>query len=466
MLTFTKANEKCNHIHFIGIGGISMSGLAEICLDAGYKVSGSDMKSSYTLDRLKNKGANIFINHDKKNVFGADMVVYTSAISENNPELLESVNNDITIVDRATFLGSIMQNYNDSIAVSGTHGKTTTTGMLASILYNSPINPTILLGGNMGCINGNIQIGDTKLLLTEACEYKSNFLKFHPSIEIILNIDKDHMDYFSSIEHIIDTFREFVQKLPVDGSLIINGDDENCMKLIDNLKCSCFTFGINKSCNYLAEDISIGQNTSSYVLNINNKVRKKVVLKSMGVHNIYNSLAAIATAHVYGLNIDYIVSKISEFDGTERRFEFKGITNNITIIDDYAHHPTAVKATLNSAREIKHNKLYCIFQPHTYTRTYELLNEFSEAFYNCDNVIITDIYAAREIDNGLVHSNHLVDKLKSNGVNANYIKNFDDIKKHILSNCTDGDIVITMGAGNIYEVGNKLMNSFKKGANI
>ncbi|WP_420806809.1 UDP-N-acetylmuramate--L-alanine ligase [Abyssisolibacter fermentans] len=456
-MTFTKPNTKLKHIHFIGIGGISMSGLAEICLNNGYIVSGSDMKSSLIIKKLEKKGARIYISHDRKNIEKADLVIYTSAIKDDNPELIEAKKRKIETVDRATFLGNLMKDYKQSISVSGTHGKTTTTGMLATILQDSNDDPTILLGGNLDSIGGNIKIGSNNVLLTEACEYKGNFLKFYPTIEVILNIDKDHMDYFTSIEHIIDTFKKFTDLIPINGTLVINGDDHNCKKLFEKFKCDFVTFGIDNTCNYSAKDIETNGNSISYMLTINNKIKRHVKLNVIGKHNVYNSLAAIASAHIYGLDLDYIISSISNFYGTERRFQYKGIVNNMTIIDDYGHHPTAIKATLSSTSKLNHNHLWCVFQPHTYSRTYELLDDFSNAFYDCDFVIITDIYAARENDTGIVHSKDLVEKLKANGINATYIQDFNDISSYILSNGSQNDIVITMGAGDIYEVGNKLI---------
>jgi len=457
MFQFNINDKKFSHIHFIGIGGISMSGLALILLDKGYKVSGSDMSSSNIIDYLSQKGAKIYIGHSSDNIKNCDLIVYTSAISNDNPEYIEAINRNIEVVDRATFLGQLMKEYTNSIAVAGTHGKTSTTGMISTMLNKSSLNPTILLGGELTNIGGNVKIGNNDLLITEACEYKGNFLKFYPTIGIILNIEEDHLDYFKDINHIINTFNDFGKLIPKDGYLIINEDDKYSSKISKDLTCNIVTFGIDNTCDYQAINIVFDDfGLPSYDLIFNNN-SYKVNLNVYGIHSIYNSLGAIAACNKAGLSIEKSIEFIKEFKGTNRRWEYKGSLNNVKIIDDYAHHPTAVKVNLSSAKKVSKGDIWVVFQPHTYTRTKALLNEFSNAFSDADKVIITDIYAAREKDSGDVHSIDLVNKLKENGKEAVYMKDFSDIAKYISENVADKDLVITMGAGDVYKIGDIIL---------
>ncbi|MBW4828022.1 MAG: UDP-N-acetylmuramate--L-alanine ligase [Clostridiaceae bacterium] len=454
-----------SHVHLIGIGGISMSGLAEILLKEGYTVSGSDMNSSLIIDKLKKQGANIYTNHKKENIQGADLVIYTDAISNDNPELLEAKKNGITTLDRGTFLGKLMKNYDKSIAVSGTHGKTTTTSMLATILNKSSLEPTILLGGELDEIGGNVKIGSKNLVLTEACEYKGNILKYQPTMAIILNMEEDHLDYFKNIDHIVDTFKEYANNLDEDGHLIINIDDENANKVIKDSRCNIVTFGINNKADYTAENISFtNEGYPKFVLNIKDKGTFPITLNVMGIHNVYNSLASIAAAHTYNVPIESIINSMQYYKGTHRRLETKGYINGIKIMDDYAHHPTEIKAALNALRKSTSQKLWCVFQPHTYSRTKLLLDQFSESFYEADKVIIADIYASREKDTGIIHSTSLVNSLKERNVEAIYLKSFEEIKNYLFDNMEDGDVLVTMGAGNIYKLGELMLKESKKEA--
>lgn len=467
MFEFSINNKKYSNVHFIGIGGISMSGLAEILINQGYNVSGSDAKDSSIIKRLKNLGAQIYINHKAENVEGSDLVIYTDAISQDNEELKKSIELNLPVIDRATFLGALMKNFNNSIAVSGTHGKTTTTSMLSTILNRSHLNPTILLGGELDEIGGNVKLGSDDFILTEACEYKGNILKYFPSMAIILNIDEDHLDYFKSLAHIQDTFIQYAKNLADNSNLIINLDDPNSKKVIDNTSAIVTTFGIESDADYKAENITFSkEGFPSYTLNYKNKEFYNINLSVMGIHNIYNSLASIIAARNIGLNMDLIQKNILSYTGVHRRLEFKGFYNGVKILDDYAHHPTEIKASLNALKMSTRGNIYCIFQPHTFTRTKLLLKNFSEAFDDADKIIITDIYAAREKDNGVVHSKDLSNALTNRGLDAIYIKTFEDIKSYLIENTKENDIVITMGAGNIYSVGEAILKGTKEKAAV
>ncbi|NMB28149.1 MAG: UDP-N-acetylmuramate--L-alanine ligase [Tissierellia bacterium] len=465
MFTFCIDDHEYSHIHFIGIGGISMSGIAEILLTEGYEISGSDTNNSHIIERLKTLGANIYINHNKDNISDADLVVYTDAIAMDNEELMEAINNNVLTVDRATFLGALMNNYENSIAVSGTHGKTTTTSMIATILNRSILNPTILLGGQLDTIGGHVKLGTKKHLLTEACEYRGNILKYYPTIAIILNMEEDHLDYFENIDHIVNTFVDYGKNIQDKGYLIINADDINAKKVIKGTKANTITFGINNYADFSADNISFtSEGCPTFMLNIKGKSLYPVKLNVMGVHNVYNALASIAATHILGIPIETILNSIEEYKGTHRRLEVKGIINGIKIIDDYAHHPTEIKASLKALKSSTKNHIWCIFQPHTYTRTKLLLRDFGEAFSEADKVIVPDIYAAREKDNGMIHSTNLVDALIKNGVDAKYMSSFENIGNYLLEHAEKGDIVVTMGAGNVYTIGEAMLENKKKEA--
>ncbi len=460
MFEFQIKDKKYSKVHFIGIGGISMSGLAKILLTEGYSVSGSDSKDSKVIEGLKELGAIIYKNHSADNIKDSDLVIYTDAISDDNEELLKAKSLNISLIDRATFLGALMKNYENSIAVSGTHGKTTTTSILSTILNRSTLNPTILLGGQLDEIGGNIKIGSKKHLITEACEYKGNILKYFPTIAIILNMDEDHLDYFTDMEHILETFIQYAKNLEEDSYLLINKDDPGSQRVIDNTKAKVISFGINSDCDYRAKDITFSkEGFSSFNLLINNEKSYPITLNVMGLHNLYNSLGAIAAAHISGLSIEETIKNISHYKGVQRRLELKGLYNKVKIMDDYAHHPTEIKSTLEALRNSTDGNIYCVFQPHTFTRTQILLNNFANSFSNANKVIITDIYAAREKDNGVIHSRDLAKAIKD--TDAIYLESFEEIESYLIDNIKDDDLVVTMGAGNIHLVGESILEKLK-----
>ncbi|QSX07014.1 UDP-N-acetylmuramate--L-alanine ligase [Sedimentibacter sp. zth1] len=447
-------NKGIKHIYFIGIGGISMSGLAEFMLQNDIQVSGSDRKNSNIIEKLKENGAKIYIGENENNItHDIDLIVYTSAISEDNPEYVKAKILRIKMMNRAEFLGRIMKEHKNSIGVSGTHGKTTTTGMLSQIFVNTDLDPTIFLGGELSVIDGNIRIGQKNLLLTEACEYKRNFLNFNPTMEIILNIDEDHLDYYKDIKDIESAFVEFGHKLPTDGLIVVNEKNKDLFK---NMKCRVKTFGLSKKSDIHADNISYLPYPKFTVV-YDNKDLCEIELSVFGEHNILNSLSAIAIALDLGIDIYTIKKGLKDFRGTKRRYELKGHKDGVAIIDEYAHHPEAIRATLTSAKKCTNGKVITIFQPHTYTRTKALFEDFAKVFALTDYVIITDIYAAREKDTGLVHSRDLVERIKEYNKNAFYEKNFDDVAALALKFAKHGDIIITMGAGNVNEIDDILL---------
>lgn len=447
------------HVHFIGIGGISMSGLADILFDKGFTISGSDSKKSALTDNLAAKGIIINIGQTADNITDdIDLVVYTAAVHEDNEEFKAALAKNIPMISRAVLLGEIMTNYDVAIGVSGTHGKTTTTSMLTEILVDAELDPTVSVGGILPSIGGNLRLGKSGNFLTEACEYTNSFLSFFPTIEIILNIEEDHMDFFKDINDIRNSFTKYVNLLPEKGLLVINNDIDNASEIYKDAKCPVVSFGSTDSADYTAHNISYNETgCCSYTLVKNGEELGKITLGVPGLHNVYNSLAAIAV----GLHLDASLASIKrallKFNGTNRRFEKKGELNGFTIIDDYAHHPAEISATLNSAKNYPHNKLTVVFQPHTYTRTKAFLSEFAEALSHADFVILAEIYAARETDTLGISSDDIRKLIEEKGTECIYAPDFEQIKKLILDRSVPGDLVITMGAGNIVEIGEALL---------
>lgn len=451
--------EKPIHIHFIGIGGISMSGLAEILLKEGFTVSGSDNKASALTEQLEKNGAKIFIGQRAANITkDIQLVVYTAAIHPDNAEWKAANDAGIPMLTRAQFLGQLMDNYARSIAVSGTHGKTTTTSMISHILLEAKTDPTISVGGMLAAIGGNIRVGGSDVFLTEACEYTNSFLNFHPKYSIILNIEEDHMDFFKDINDIRNSFHKFAQNTAADGVLILNAAIEHPEEIIADLKERVVTFGLTEEADYSASDITYNEAACpSFTFLVRGQAAGHVTLNVPGRHNIANALAAIAFATEAGIDTDTIIRGLQAFGGTARRFEYKGKLGGITIIDDYAHHPTEIAATLKAAQHYPHNQVWCVFQPHTYTRTKAFFHEFAEALSHTDHLVLADIYAARETDTLGVSSADLAEEARKLGTDAHYLPSFEEIEAFLKENCKSGDLLITMGAGDVVKIGEDLL---------
>ncbi len=447
------------HIYFCGIGGISMSGLAEILLDRGFQVSGSDMKESPLTDMLSEKGAVVHIGQRASNVTAdIDCIVYTSAIHPDNPEFIKASELGLASLTRAELLGQLMLNYECPIAVSGTHGKTTTTSMVSDILMAAHADPTISVGGILETIGGNIRVGNSPYFVTEACEYTNSFLSFFPKISIILNVEEDHMDFFHNLQEIRDSFRTFAGLLPEDGVLIINGDIAHYEELCKDLPCKVITFGKTPSCDYYPTDITYNKlGHISAMVHTHSGDTFALELSVPGEHNLANALAAMALADYLGIDRTVALSALKVFKGSKRRFEYKGSLGSIDIIDDYAHHPTEITATLSAAQNFPHGRVWCVFQPHTFTRTKAFMEEFAKALSLADEIILADIYPARETDNLGISSRDLQAQIQKLGKNAHYFSSFDAIENFLLENLIHNDMVITMGAGDIVKVGENLL---------
>lgn len=444
-------------VHFIGIGGISMSGLAEVLLNAGFSVSGSDSHESELTEKLIKDGIQIVYGQKRGNIADdVDVVVYTAAVHADNPEYMEAAERNIPMLTRAELLGEIMANYKTAIAVSGTHGKTTTTSMLSEILIEAEQDPTISVGGILPSIGGNIRIGKSDCFVTEACEYTNSFLSFYPTMEIILNIRADHLDFFKDIDDIRHSFRLFAERLDENGTLIINSDIEQVNQITDGLKCRIVTFG--GSGDYHAENISYDyMGRAEFTLCFGSEELFTVRLNVPGEHNVTDAVAASAAALLCGVSPESVKRGLEVYRGVNRRFEKKGEIGGLVIIDDYAHHPDEIRATLTAAKKTDASKVWCVFQPHTYTRTKALMQEFADALCLADEVILAKIYPARETDNLGISSADLASEIEKRGKKAVYFESFDEIENFILQNCVQDEMLITMGAGDIVKVGENLL---------
>ena len=448
------------HIHLIGIGGVSMSGIAEILHSWGFVVTGSDASSSEVTDKLIRNHISVVIGHDLENVAKANLVVYSAAIKKDDPELVKAKELNIPIIERGTFLGLLTKAFKNTICVSGTHGKTTTTSMISLCFLEAAKDPSIQVGAYLKQLDGNYRVGNSEYFIIEACEYVESYLKLFPRTEVILNIDNDHLDYFGTLDNIVKSFGNYVKLIPENGLLVINWDDPNCKQIAKNTTAKVLSYGIkSENANFVARNITFNNNGfPTFDVYYNNNFYKTISLSIPGKHNVMNALACIAVCFQYGLEKEDIKNALFKYTGAHRRFEYKGSFNNINVYDDYGHHPTEILATANALKQKKYNQSWVIFQPHTYSRTKNLLNEFANVLTNFDNIIVTDIYAARETNTYNISSKDLVDKINNNGYTAKYISDFNEIVKYIKANAKPNDIVLTLGAGTVTNIGPMLVD--------
>ena len=448
------------HVHFIGIGGISMSGLAEILLGAGFTISGSDRAESDLTKHLQSIGATVNYPQMASNITNdIDLIVYTAAIHEDNPEFAAAKASGKPMLTRAQLLGEIMENYSRSIAVAGTHGKTTTTSMVSQILLETTDDPTISVGGILDAIGSNVHVGNSDVFITEACEYTNSYHSFFPKYNIILNVEADHLDFFKNLDNVRASFKKFAGNTSDEGILIINKEIDNVDYFTDGLKCRVITYSLNNDADIYPSDISYNEKGfASFTPVFNGKALGKVSLNVPGLHNISNALAAIALTVEMGISYDHIIEGLKKFGGAHRRFELKGSFKGATVIDDYAHHPTEISASLNAAANYPHNRVIVCFQPHTYTRTLSFLDDFAAALSKADIVLLADIYAAREPDIYGVSSKDIADRIEKLGTEVHYLGSFDACEKYLEKNLLNNDLLITMGAGDVYLVGEHLLN--------
>lgn len=449
--------DKAKRIHFVGIGGSGMCSMAEIMLSMGFELTGSDIYESDTLDRIKEHGIPVSIGHKRENVGDADLVVYSAAVQSNNPELIEARERHIPLMERAVLLGILTQKYKMPIAVSGTHGKTTTTAMLTQILVTAGYDPSAVIGGKLSFIGGNGRVGKSDIMVCEACEYVDTFLQLSHSISIVLNIDADHLDYFGSLKNIQKSFNKFISK--TNDVVFIDGDDRNIDVAINGVEKKIITFGMDKSNDYHADNIVDGKGIGKTFSLISNNLKiADISLKIPGMHNVYNALAAASVAHYLGVNPQDISKALGEFSGVHRRFEVIGDVNGITVIDDFAHHPTEIKAVLTAAKGMNFKRVITAFQPHTYSRTYMLIDDFAEALSIADKAIISEILAVRETNIYDIYAEDLCKKIK----NSNYLKTFEEISDFIVDYTKPGDLILTMGGGNVYKCADMIIDRLRK----
>ena len=443
--------EGIKSIHFIGIGGSGMFPMATILYKKGYKISGSDNYESDTLEKVRKMGIKVFTEHKAGNVKGCDLVAYSAAIKESNPELVQAKNDDIPIVERSELLGIISSEYSHSIAVSGTHGKTSTTSMLTSVLKDSNKNPTSIVGGTMLGIGSNSTIGESDIFVCEACEYVNSFLHLNPRISIILNVDADHLDFFGTFENVKKSFSEFANK--TKELIIVNGDDPNAVECVKSAGAKKIYYGISEKNNYYARNISFSKNQTPYFELIkDNKKIADISLSIPGKHNVYNAMAAFIACFETGVEIEDIVKFLKNFKGVHRRFEILGKFGDIVVADDFAHHPTEIKATLASAKSMGFKRVWAVFQPHTYSRTFMFLDDFAEALSIADKVVLSEILPVRETNVYNIYSEDLAEKIDGSVC----FKTFEEITDYIANKAKEGDLVLTMGGGNVYKCANMI----------
>lgn len=455
-------------IHMIGIGGISMSGIAVMLKKSGFDVTGSDSMGSDMVKMLEDENIPVFIGSNPELVHTADIVVYTAAINKStDKEYLEAIKLGKPAYERAPFLGKLLKRYEKPICIAGMHGKTTTTSMVASALQTAGANPTVLVGSRLKELNNlNYTIGDNKYFVLESCEYVDSFLNFPGDTSVILNIEEDHLDYFKDLEDILDSFAKFIGLIHENGNLVVNADNENVLTVLEKTKnvikerninvCTYSTS--NSNCNVYAQNIKLNTN-KCYEFDVcyDSKPIVHISLNAPGIHNVSNALATVAVAIMNNLDISLVKSGLEEFTGASRRFEYKKtIGENVNVYDDYAHHPTEIITTLSTAKEKSTGRVIAVFEPHTYSRTITLFDKFANAFYDADIVLLADIYAAREKDDGTVSSDMLAEALVKNGVNAKNLHTLEKIAKYIHEIIMPNDIVLTIGAGTITKLSNLL----------
>lgn len=442
---------KC--IHFVGIGGIGMSGIAEVLVNLGYNVGGSDVQPSDTTARLQKIGAKVIIGHAAENIGNADVVVTSTAVKENNPEVMEAHRRNIPVIPRAEMLAELLK-MKFSVAVSGSHGKTTTTSMISTILAEGDLDPTMVIGGKLASIGSNARLGDGEIIVAEADESDGSFLKLSPTIAVITNIDREHLDYYPDIAEIKEAFLKFANIVPFYGCTVVCVDNAHVREILPSIKRRMITYGIETPADYSALDIKFKKRKTCYTLVCKGEKQGTVELMVPGLFNVYNSLAAIAVARELNLDFATIKEGLKSFSGVQRRMEIKGRVGDITVVDDYGHHPTEIKATLAAMRQIWKDRLIVIFQPHRFTRTKALFEEFTKAFDEVDILIMNDIYPASEEPIAGINSAVLCEAIRKAGkTHVEYIPKTEDIIEYLLKTVQEKDTVATIGAGSIYKIG-------------
>ncbi|HLA47800.1 MAG: UDP-N-acetylmuramate--L-alanine ligase [Nitrospinae bacterium RIFCSPLOWO2_12_39_16] len=450
---------KTRHIHFVGIGGSGMSGIAEVLLNLGYKVSGSDLSQSEAVKRLTGIGAAVFMGHKASNVNGAEVVVVSSAVSPDNEEVVVAKKKLIPVIPRAEMLAELMR-LKYSIAVAGAHGKTTTTSMVSSVLYAGGLDPTVVIGGRVNSIGSGAKLGQGDFLVAEADESDGSFLKLTPTIAVVTTIDAEHLDHYGDMEEIKKAFLKFINKVPFYGSSVLCLDQEHIQSIIPHVEKRFITYGFSSQAEYNAGNIKFSGRTTMFTALRRQKILGEIKLNIPGMHNIYNSMAAIAVGLELDMDFGSIKRGLEEFSGVQRRFQVKGEADGVMVVDDYGHHPAEIKATLKAARDgWKDKRLITVFQPHRYTRTRDLLKDFYTAFYDSDSLIITDIYPAGEKPIDGINAKLIYEGVRGHGHrDVVFIGDKEEIAPYLSKKVKEGDIVITLGAGDVWKIGEEFLH--------
>ncbi len=452
--------KKNKHIHFVGIGGIGMSGIAELLLNLGYKVSGSDLHSSAITRNLEQLGGMVYAGHEAEHIEGAEVVVTSSAISTDNPEVTAARERNIPVIQRAEMLAELMRMKKYGIAVAGSHGKTSTTSMVSWMLAGAGLDPTIVVGGKVDSLGGNAKLGMGEFLVAEADESDGSFLKLAPVLEIVTNIDFEHLDFYSDLEQIKTTFLEFIDKVPFYGAAILCLDDENIADILPRIRKRIITYGLTSQADIYGEQIRYDRTGSEFTVKSGDTVLGEVRINRPGRHNVYNSLAVICIGRELEIPFEVIRKTLASFPGVQRRMQLKGEAAGVTVLDDYGHHPTEIKATLSAVKQAWPDKrLVVLFQPHRYTRTKGLFKEFLTAFHQADFLIMTEIYAASEKAIDGVTGENLLKEIKLHGQrHTHFMQDVDKMAQEVVPFLEKGDLVLTLGAGNIVGVGEQLLD--------
>lgn len=444
-------------LHFVGIGGSGMCPMAEILHHKGYVITGSDINESDTLERIRGYGIPVSMGHRAENIGDAELVVYTAAAKQDNPELVAAREKGVPTLERSVVLGLLTKKFSNSIAVSGTHGKTTTTGMLTQILIEAGRDPSAVIGGKLPFIGGNGRVGKSDTMVCEACEYVDTFLQLHPAFSIILNIDGDHLDYFGTLDNIIKSFHQFC--LQTSGCILVNGDNENAMRAVAGIThAKVLTFGRSASCDYCVSELNEEDTACEDFTIMHGDERVcRVNLNVPGEHNMMNALAAAAAAHYFGVDGAHIKTALEAFTGVHRRFEVLGKFDGVTVADDFAHHPTELSSVLSSAMRMGYHAVWAIFQPHTYSRTAMLLDDFAAALSIPDHVVMTEILAVRETNTYNIHTSDLAAKIPG----SCWFDSFEEIADYVMARAEENDLILTLGGGDIYKCANLIVEKYK-----
>ncbi len=450
--------DSAKKLHFVGIGGSGMCPMAELLMHRGYEISGSDQNESDTLDRVKSWGIPVYMGHSPENIGEAEAVVYTAACKSDNPELVAAREKGVPTLERSVMLGMLTEKYPQLVAVSGTHGKTTTTAMLTQIFIEAGADPSAIIGGKLPIINSNCRVGKSDTIICEACEYVDTFLQLHPAVSLILNIEPDHLDYFKTLGNIVKSFRQFA--VQTDRLLVVNAANQSVMEAVEGLEREVVSFGLDSSCDYYPANLNEEPSAcEDFTLMCRGEALGRVNLSVPGKHNMLNALAAAAAAHSLGIAPEAICSALEHFGGVHRRFEILGQFDGVTVADDFAHHPTELTAVLSSAMRMGYGQVWAVFQPHTYSRTYTFLNDFAEALAIPDHLIMTEILAVREENTYNIHTSDLAAKVPG----SVWFDGFDKIAKYVMENAKPGDLILTLGGGDIYKCANLIVERYQKG---